>query len=100
MAKLEEYTMKQQYEMNKLAARATRYKMKIDETNRKLAEPVISFEENQKLRESLKIFKDLFKKASDEITFVTKQRDIYNKHIEKAKEHLKEAEVLKKKWGF
>ena len=100
MAKFDEYTAQQQNEMNRLAARATRYKMKIDEVNKCLAAPVISFEENQKLREALQMFKDLFKKTSDEITEITKQRDVYDKHLQKARMHLEEAGKLKEKWGF
>lgn len=100
MARFDEFTAKQQNEMNRLAARATRYKMKIDEVNKKLAAPIISFEDNQKLREMLRMFRELYKKAVDEIGEVTKQRDIYKQHLEEAKNHLDKAEELKKKWGF
>lgn len=100
MARYEEYTAKQQNEMNRLAARATRYKMKIDEVNKKLAEPVISFEDNLKLREMLKMFKDLYQKATDEIKVVMEQKNIYSNHLKEAKVHIDAAEELKKKWGF
>lgn len=100
MARYEEYTAKQQNEMNRLAARATRYKMKIDEVNKKLAEPIISFEDNLKLREMLKTFKDLYQKATDEIKVVMEQKNIYSNHLKEAKVHIEAAEELKKKWGF
>ena len=100
MIKYGAYTAKQENEMNRLGARATRYKMKIDEINRQLATPVISFEENVALREKLQMFKDLFKKAVDEIEEIGNQRKVYDKHLETAKKHLTAAEELKEKWGF
>lgn len=100
MAKYEQYTEKQQREMSKIAARATRYKMKIDEINRKLAQPVISFEENQKLRETLKTFKDLFKQASDEIQTIANERALYLEEIELARKYLDSAAERKERWGF
>lgn len=100
MAKYEEFTDKQQRAMNRVAARATNYKMKIDRLNKALAQPVISFETNQLLRERLAMYRALYKKASAELDDIIRQRDIYKEHLKIAKENLDAAEELKKKWGF
>lgn len=100
MATLTEYTPKQQTEMNRLAARATRYKMKIDEINRELSQPVISFEKNKELREKLAMYKDLFITTSDEISEIADERRKYEEDIEKAKFYLASAEARNKKYGF
>ena len=100
MAKYEEFTDKQQRAMNKIAERATNYKMKIDGLNKALAQPVISFETNQLLRERLTLYRTLYKKASAELDDIIRQRDIYKEHLEAARKNLDAAEELKKKWGF
>lgn len=100
MAKYEKFTEKQQRAMNKVAERATNYKMKIDRLNKALAQPVISFETNQLLREKLTLYRTLYKKASAEMDEIIAQGDIYRKHLKAAKEHIDAADELKKKWGF
>lgn len=100
MAILTEYTPKQQNAMNKLAAKATRYKMKIDEINRRLAAPVISFEENSQLREKRAMFVDLYRKTSDEISEIANQKQYYDEHIVAAKEHINAAEEITRIWGI
>ena len=100
MAKYEKFTEKQQRAMNRIAERATNYKIKIDGLNEALAQPVISFETNRLLRERLATYKALYKKAAEEIDDIIRQNDIYKNHLKEAKEHLDAAEELKKKWGF
>ena len=100
MAVLTEFTPKQKAEMSRLSARATRYQMKIDEINRELLQPVISFEKNKELRDKLAMFKDLFKKTSDEISEVADERRKYEKDLEKAKYYLAQAEARNRKWEF
>ena len=100
MAKYDEFTEKQQREMNRLAARATNYKMKIDGLNKALAQPVISFETNQVLRERLAMYRALYKRATADIDDVIRQKEIYEEHLKAARIHLDSADELKKKWGF
>ena len=100
MAKYDEFTERQQREMNRLAARATNYKMKIDGLNKALAQPVISYETNQLLRERLTMYRALYKKAASDIDDVIRQKEIYQEHVKAAKMHLDAADELRKKWGF
>ena len=100
MAVLTELTPEQMAEMTRLQARATRYQMKIDDINRELLQPVISFEKNKELRDKLAMYKDLFKNTSDEISKVADERRKYEEDIEKAKFYLASAEARNKKYGF
>ena len=100
MAKYEQCTDKQLRVMDKISARAAGYKMKIDECNKILAQPVISFEMNEAYRHKLQTYRELYKKASDDIEDVMNQRNVYQNHLNEARAHLDAAETLKKKWGF
>lgn len=96
----DDLTPKQQTVIAKLSARKTRYQMLIDDTNKQLSQLGISFEKNKELRERLKTYEDLLKKASDEINDIVDERNKFEADIEMAKKYASSAEARNAKWGF
>ena len=101
MAKYVQLTAKQQLAIDELMKEAAVYKKQIDRCNQKLASDIlINFEENKRVRKTLRQFEQRYKNVSAKIDNIIHAREEFDNRISKLKEDMTEAETLKATWGF
>lgn len=101
MAKLSNLTFQQNEALDPLMRSAQSYTRKINDLKRRIAnDPAMDFDKSKRLKEQLYSLEGKYHVISEQINKIMNARDDYEKKLEKCRKLLKEADELKKTWGF
>ena len=101
MAKLSNLTYQQNEALDPLMRSAQSYTRKINDVKRRIAnDPAMDFDKTQRLKDQLYSLEGKYHVISEQINKIMNARAEYEEKLNTCRRLLKEADEMKKTWGF